>query len=825
MASQNVKEIQSKYFMIEYGRTFKHLLEEAFKIQRIKFTSYDASKHYIVFGANIGSLYVYDIANITKCSKVLSTKLVKPIIIISISPDESNILFADENGSVIIFEKCFSEKPHQTHVFNQQKGKTITAVQWEGNNKAYIGNSEGTIAIVSIKSKFLFSLLHTPYVSLMELHTRIVQIELLSPLLLVTTEKKTYVCNVEQERYKQVGTQETTKGFGACFFICNSKGINLYCSRPGLRLWQASVAGDVLSTQKYKGVNPLIQEILKFGEGANAPLQVEKINAPNEKKISFGKVQLFAEKLLCIVNSENIYIIDPEVGHIIFHYYSDQTMDVRLVKRKIFIRFSSGKILILNFFKFEELMNEIYFKKQYSSGIRFLLRYRSLALEWLKCSPNVKLITNLEHKLSSVDKDSAQQFANLLNEFKVWEKVSLKEFLQQDDPKIINANQEEPKVEPESVKEELSKEMELMCKKYDLFESCNIIYMPQFSQMLLDLNEDEMAQLFLSFIEYKKSKNINVEMYWCYTEFIHHFDLKKGHKNWLQLKPETANLLKESYLNVEYSGLAVHSCSNPSCLYPLPSSKRGLPKHDKIGKAIVKYCEEDAIFKKKPYLWFHRFNEITTTTSLVTYLPAILQFGYISIFQRFDKQITYNFCYDLVRLYLELRRGKCLNCGTAFSEEYIAHIPDWDKLGLALVPLIGPVNVLKIFSEFQQHMPTKGGLSENFYLTCMFSEISTREYSPKHAVEMALGFLSNSNTQSEFKDSMGDFLMSKADKTNTAQPTIIKKELTCHSCSHCNTPLQHPVFKQVKQLECDHAFHAICLNFNNNICTICTPNQ
>ncbi|XP_044748264.1 Hermansky-Pudlak syndrome 5 protein homolog isoform X2 [Coccinella septempunctata] len=742
MSIRSNKSTENTYFVVEYSRTFKHLLEEAFKIQRIKFTAYDASKHYIVFGANIGSLYAYHIENITKCIKVLPSNLVKPITVISISPNEDNILFSDETGSIMIFEKCFSEKLYQTHIFNQQKGKTITAVQWEGNNKAYIGDSEGTIAVLSIKSKLMLSLLHTPYVSLMDLHSRVIQIDVLSPLLLISTDKKTYICNQEQERYKQVGTQETAKGYGACF-LCNARGVNLYCSRPGLRLWQANVGGDVFSTQKYKGVNSLITEILRFGEGTNDSLQVEKLNTPNEERLNFGKVQIFSEKFLCITNSENIYIVDPEERKIIFHYFSNQPMDVRLVKKKLFIRFSSGKLLILNLYKFEELMDEIYFKKQYSAGIRFLLRYRKTTMDWLKHSPNVKLITNLEQNMSEIDEELAQQFTNLLNEFKKWEEESLREFLEVEDPKIEYSNQE-PKVEQT---EQLSEEMELMCKKYELFESCNVIYMPQFSAMLSKLNEDEMAQIFFDFIDYKKSKDVEVEMYWCYKEYLHHFDLKRGHKKLVQLKKETVDFLKECYENVE-AGIKIDSCSNSNCTFPLPNSKTGSPKYDKIGKALIKYCEDEILLKKKPYLWLHKLNQITTNKDLQINLPVILQFGYISIFQKFKKHITYNFCYDLVKLFLELKKGKCLNCGTDFDVSYSDHIPEWEKLGLALVPLIGADNVLRIFSDFQRHIP-KDALTDKFYLACVFSEIRAKEQTAENSIQMALNFLNSANTQAE----------------------------------------------------------------------------
>lgn len=593
----------------------------------------------------------------------------------------------------------------------------------------------------------LLSLFHTPYVSLMDLQYRIVQIEMQSPLLLVTTEKKSYVCHIEEETYRQIGTQETSRGFGACF-TCNSGDISLYCTRPGLRLWKANLKGEVFFTQMYKGVDSEITEILRFGEEVKDCLEVVQLKAPNEKKGSFGKVQLFSEKFLCIIHPENIYILDPEDGKIIFHYYSNQAMDVRLVKQKIYIKLSSGEILILNFYKFEEFLNEIYFKKQYSAGIRFVLKYRQLAMDWLKRTPNEKLITNLQHQIKHVDNESAHQFAEFLNEFILWEKESMKKFLEVEHPNTNTITKEEPKVE--QIEEQLSSQMELMCKKYDLTKTCNIIYMPQFSSMLLALSEDEMFDLFNNFIAYKKSKNVEVEMNWCHKEFLHHFDLKKGHKTFDQLKEETKNFLKESYMNVEDS-IDTNSCSNDSCIYPVPSSKWGLPKYDKVGKVLVNYSEDDRLYKKKPYTWYYRLNKITDVKRLKSNLPAILQFGYLSILEKFDKLITYNFCHDLVRLVLELKKGKCLNCGTAFPEECLKNIPEWEKLGFALVPLVGSENVLRIFTEFQQHIPMKEVFSEKFYMGCIFSEIRTKDVGKKDAVEMALSFLSNSNTQVEVR--------------------------------------------------------------------------
>lgn len=109
-------------------------------------------------------------------------------------------------------------------------------------------------------------------------------------------------------------------------------------------------------------------------------------------------------------------------------------------------------------------------------------------------------------------------------------------------------------------------------------------------------------------------------------------------------------------------------------------------------------------------------------------------------------------------------------------------------------------------------------MSENF-LT--FLEIS------KNSMEIFSYWknIKNPNFQLQFRDSLSEFLMAKVDKSYNNRATKTKGDLTCPSCSHCQKDLQHPMFTQIQQLDCHHAFHAICLHFNNNICTICTPNQ
>ncbi|KAL3265869.1 hypothetical protein HHI36_010063 [Cryptolaemus montrouzieri] len=337
------------------------------------------------------------------------------------------------------------------------------------------------------------------------------------------------------------------------------------------------------------------------------------------------------------------------------------------------------------------------------------------------------------------------------------------------------------------------------------------------------MNVDEMTQLFLDFIDHLNTSNEQIRMDWCYTQYINHFHWNKGYLKLKKLQPQTIDFVTKCFLEVNKDLEPACTCS-----FPLPSLCKTQPRYDNIGKALCENTDNPEYFLEKiPNLWLHKILKFKKISEMEENLPLILQFGYIEILKRVHKHVTYDFCDNLVELFLKLKNGNCLKCGKAFDDFHAKQIPDWEYLGLTLIQFIGADNVLKLFLSRHEDIP-KDELSERFYMACMFSKVQTNdlengEVPRDRAVELASGFMGSSDTKTEFEDCLEAFLMGKMNKMFNAHGTM--KKLTCISCNYCEIVLNHPVLNQVEQLDCGHIFHAICLQYIQRVCNICFCSQ
>lgn len=74
--------------------------------------------------------------------------------------------------------------------------------------------------------------------------------------ILVSTTTKCILCNKDKEEYKQIGNRPRDGDFGCCFYQPESVSeilkTKVYCARPGLRLWECDMEGNVLKTHQLK---------------------------------------------------------------------------------------------------------------------------------------------------------------------------------------------------------------------------------------------------------------------------------------------------------------------------------------------------------------------------------------------------------------------------------------------------------------------------------------------------------------------------------------------------------------------------------------------
>ncbi|XP_024877983.1 Hermansky-Pudlak syndrome 5 protein homolog, partial [Temnothorax curvispinosus] len=99
------------------------------------------------------------------------------------------------------------------HVYKQ-----ITCICWNNNStEIYVGDAVGRVSVMVLSVFTVNGMFQTPACTLMNLDSSIVQLSFLSPLLLVSTLTRCYICNTMLEQYKQIGNKPRNGEFGACF--------------------------------------------------------------------------------------------------------------------------------------------------------------------------------------------------------------------------------------------------------------------------------------------------------------------------------------------------------------------------------------------------------------------------------------------------------------------------------------------------------------------------------------------------------------------------------------------------------------------------------
>lgn len=101
--------------------------------------------------------------------------------------------------------------------------------------------------------------------------------------------------------------------FGACFIpaMCKPEDAQLYASRPGFRIWKASVNGSVINTL-------MLKELLTQSHTQIPLLDFQVTNITKSKNpYQFGHMLLFRDKELVTWNDSCLYVIHPETSSIV----------------------------------------------------------------------------------------------------------------------------------------------------------------------------------------------------------------------------------------------------------------------------------------------------------------------------------------------------------------------------------------------------------------------------------------------------------------------------------------------------------------------------
>ncbi|KAJ8984553.1 hypothetical protein NQ317_006839 [Molorchus minor] len=836
-----------KYILVEHlnlNSVHSVILQTFQSTKRIKITSFDISHKYIIFGASSGGIYIFK-REPCEFIKLIPSKEGSALKIAFDSHEKkySNSKF---QRSEDFLEACFKVLIHSQH-----ENDTVTAIKWHGNN-IYCGDDKGKVSVFSLGS--LLTIFHTPSALLLQLDSGIVQIDTYLNFLLVSTKTRTYLCDTEKEQYKQIGKKLRDGDFGACFFNVEDNtqlsdtphnisgifrtlneeehfltgldktNINIFCARPGARIWEVNFEATVLITYQFR--ESLAQhpsDIIHISDDPDARLNISYFENCEQVSASFNFSKIFSvsNRFIFTYNFGGIYFFDPRVsGLVLWSNNFQNIVDVKLLNSVIYIWQGDLQVKTFSVESLEELVIKTLLNKQYYLCAELCLNYKEDIKDLIKHSERIHLISILKNKLDGkCATNLLEQIHPVLCMLEQYnkQKVALKK---QTNGIVLVANtykdadsEEYDMYIPESVQnfkvlngadssqmeecivetvsangnsfknEELkqkqfigeNKELLSLYKQYQLNKSHRNAELTESSNLLDKLNLDDILNLFGDFILFVQKLDKTDAELWCKEQF-----LKQASRKVFSIKDIQESTLK--YLTEAFLELNKTSNCNCKCNFPLPKCRKKPLEYYELGSKIISQLENtDSYVAHIPYLYKCKLlTIIVSLNDLMLNLPLMIQFSDKELFEKFLGWFTYDTWDETVKLFIKLKQGLCLNCGALINLEGVL---SWTELGLLIIMSIGAKNTSRLLTRYSNHIP-EGELSLRFYQSCI---LSTTLGNPNLAVNFMKKVV-NENTSHKYEELLERFLRQKY-LGHQPLTTVCDVYKDVPKCAYCELPL------------------------------------
>lgn len=269
----------------------------------------------------------------------------------------------------------------------------------------------------------------TPAYTLMNLDSSVVQLDFFSPLLLVSTLARCYVCDTVLEQYKQIGNKPRNGEFGACFYkihthesiildaqreernINNTRGAfnlisdgdsnilskdhsKIFCARPGSRLWEVSADGIVVKTHQFKEALA-IPPIAIFRSGSTLESS-QKEGTEREwppQSVNFSHLFVISHKYLFSYTTSGLYIIDPSNASVLLwnNEYTNISMTA-VVDDWIYLMTCDNEFHCLALSSLDSLILRLYRRERYSECLNVCSVHKSQLLKVVGAKEIVDLL-------------------------------------------------------------------------------------------------------------------------------------------------------------------------------------------------------------------------------------------------------------------------------------------------------------------------------------------------------------------------------------------------------------------------------------------------
>uniref|UniRef100_A0A0A1XQ96 Hermansky-Pudlak syndrome 5 protein homolog n=1 Tax=Zeugodacus cucurbitae TaxID=28588 RepID=A0A0A1XQ96_ZEUCU len=337
---------------IDFSQTLHEPLKHS---NRIKYTCFDISTNYVIFGATSGSLYLFNRCT-GKFLQLIPNKH-GPVTHLAISANEKYVAFSTQRSMICVYAVNISAHTTPQVIFtNLSSDQTlqVTCIHWTQDEKQfYYGDTRGQVNLVLLSSFIGKSLLNMGVHPIFFLESPIVQIDDFESLLLVSNCSKCILCNTEYEEYKQIGNRPRDGAFGACFAISTNEATQpsrIYCSRPGSRIWEVDFEGEVLQTHQFKtalAIPPV--KIHKFQGTEEETISKYEENDEmleyQSQNLQFAKIQMLSKDFLLTFSEFGLYVFDMRTSAVVLWCNQfERIVDCRVIGKEIVIFTQTGSL-------------------------------------------------------------------------------------------------------------------------------------------------------------------------------------------------------------------------------------------------------------------------------------------------------------------------------------------------------------------------------------------------------------------------------------------------------------------------------------------------
>ncbi|KAG5321543.1 HPS5 protein, partial [Acromyrmex heyeri] len=831
--------------------------------QRIKYTCFNASPSYIILGSSSGSVYLF---SREPCLFLQIIPLSEGVVSrVAISPDEKTVALATTRGTVCLVS--LKSTPQLISVSTEHIYKQITCICWNNNStELYVGDAIGRISVMVLSIFTVNGMFQTPVCTLMSLDSSIVQLNFHSPLLLVSTLARSYICDTVQEQYKQIGNKPRNGEFGACFYthenntlkaqreerntnnirgafnLISDNDINIlgenqskiFCARPGSRLWEASADGIVMKTHQFKEALAIPPTAIFRSNSTLESSQKKETECEwPPQSVNFSHLFVLARKYLFSYTTSGLYIIDPTNASMLLwsNEYTNISMTA-IVDNQIYLMTCDSKFHCITLSSLDSLILWLYCRERYSECLNACFVYKSQLLKTIGTKEIVELFK--VENLPQDEKELLRPLITLLQASDNNRPAKLNSgivVVHSENNRFVNKKTYGCEMTLSSQSPEISSDDSIQSDLHSIYELAN-----SFRPNIL---EEEIEEIILETDKkmrtikdsYRDSPGLQSFIYEVTRAAeLHYYNMFLENTSMQLIDSSNNNYIVRHFVRafIEINAPAYFRCS---CGYPYPMNKTIEPKFLAVGESLFKRYADDLpkecsnICDKVPYMWrVYLPIRIEQRSALDDLLRQCLQTRDNVVLSFLLPALNEQQWNCVGTCLSEIEDSTCLFCATPLAKKSNYDILiDWSGIVKEIMKREGPDEATAFLIKLENMIPDID-LDKSIFQSIVFTKMLHRrglkksiDFSKTNQLSSKFGTICSPQIRDQLTKVLEKDLRRSIDKNVFgigAHHWGMRHQIKSLTCPCCTLSLQTPILlgtNGVAIFRCGHAYHVNCM--------------